>query len=591
MALTWYRRLLPWKSLQPRRRPRKPARYRPSVEPLEGRRLLANFTVTNTNDSGPGSLRQAILDANAQAGPDTINFNISGSGVHTIAPLSGLPAITDTATIDGTSQPGFARNPVIELSGANGRTAVMGLTLSAGGIKVKGLVINRFSLDGILVTRAGQVRITGNFIGTDHTGKVALGNQRAGVDLTGAFASVIGGTGPGEGNLISGNGTGVRIVNEFPAVATNVVDGNKIGTDITGTVTLGNTDGVDVVGAASNTIGGTAAGAGNLISGNKNNGVIIETILNTSPAADIAVLGNKIGTNAAGTAALGNGQAGVLIDGSPFNTVGGTATGAGNLISGNLIGVLIEDEPGLPASHNLVEGNRIGTNTAGKAAVGNTFAGVEVFGASNNTIGGTAAGAGNLISGNGGDGVLLEPGAKFGSKGNFVQGNRIGSDVTGTLPVPNGGVGVELSEANGNIIGGTSAGAGNVISGSTGDGVRIIGALVAASNNLVQGNKIGTQANGTKPLKNGGHGVLVGPGPRTTPSGVAPSAPATPLPSTPSPGSASSTVASSTRTASAATPFSATAAWASTWATTVSPPMTWCRIRTTAPTDSRTSPP
>src|SRR5262249_18160277 len=103
----------------------------------------ATFTVTNTNDSGTGSLRQAILDANANPGLDTITFAI-GSGPRTIAPLSPLPTITDRVVIDGTTQPGYAGAPLIELSGANAGSGADGLSITAGGSTVVALVINRF---------------------------------------------------------------------------------------------------------------------------------------------------------------------------------------------------------------------------------------------------------------------------------------------------------------------------------------------------------------------------------------------------------------------------------------------------------------
>src|SRR4051794_34774789 len=103
--------------------------HRPVLEGLEGQTLLANFLVANTNDSGDGSLRQAILDANGAAGLDTITFNIPGTGVQTISPTSQLPDITDPVTIDGTSQPGFSTTPVIELSGANAGIVATGLVI------------------------------------------------------------------------------------------------------------------------------------------------------------------------------------------------------------------------------------------------------------------------------------------------------------------------------------------------------------------------------------------------------------------------------------------------------------------------------
>ncbi len=91
---------------------------------MEDRTLLSTFLVSNTGDSGPGSLRQAILDSNAATGAtNTIDFDISGTGVQTIAPLSPLPAITNPVLIDGTSQPGYAGTPLIELSGSQAGTA------------------------------------------------------------------------------------------------------------------------------------------------------------------------------------------------------------------------------------------------------------------------------------------------------------------------------------------------------------------------------------------------------------------------------------------------------------------------------------
>ncbi|HEY6045685.1 MAG TPA: hypothetical protein VIU65_03725, partial [Pyrinomonadaceae bacterium] len=157
---------------------------------------MLTFTVTNTNDSGSGSLRQAILDANFSAGPDMIVFNIPGAGVHSITPASALPAITDPVTIDGTTQPGFAGSPIIELSGAiAGPTN--GLDISAGSSTVRGLVINQFG-NGIFLEKDGGNVIEGNFIGTDVTGTQNLGNSVAGVQIACLSANNrIGGTSAG----------------------------------------------------------------------------------------------------------------------------------------------------------------------------------------------------------------------------------------------------------------------------------------------------------------------------------------------------------------------------------------------------------
>src|SRR5215510_12616599 len=197
------------------------------------------FTVTNTNDSGSGSLRQAILDANANSGADKIVFTIPGLGGHTIMPTSALPTITDLVTIDATTQPGFAGSPIIELNGANAGP-VNGINILAGSTTVRGLVINRFtgnnstSGNGIFMEDNGGNVIEGNFIGTDVTGTQALGNSSAGVQVAcGSANNTIGGTAAGARNVISGNNPGVWFT--CTSGSANLVEGNFIGTDVTGT--------------------------------------------------------------------------------------------------------------------------------------------------------------------------------------------------------------------------------------------------------------------------------------------------------------------------------------------------------------------
>jgi hypothetical protein len=209
------------------------------------------------------------------------------------------------------------------------------------------------------------------------------------------------------------------------------------------------------------------------------------------------VLGNYIGTNAAGSEALGN-EFGVVIQ-AANNTVGGTVAAARNVISGNFSsGVVIS----LSSNSNKVQGNFIGTNAAGSADLGNGLRGVEISGGSSgNTIGGAVAGARNIISGNNGAGVSI---GTSGTSANFVQGNFIGLDVTGTFAIGNNDFGVELfSSATFNLVGGSVAGR-NVISGNGGDGVNIRG---GATLNTVQANFIGTNAAGAADLGNGGAGV------------------------------------------------------------------------------------
>ncbi len=185
--------------------------------------LAATYPVTTIADSGAGSLRQAILDANANPGADAIGFAIVGSGVQTIAPTSALPKITDGVTFDGYTQPGSSPNTnapdqgtnavlLIEIDGTNTGTgseaAVLFFAPGSGGSAVRGLVINRGQWAGIRVSGVAGMTIDGNFIGTDPTGTVPHGNTDFGIQVNNGPSSItIGGTTPAARNLISGNGT------------------------------------------------------------------------------------------------------------------------------------------------------------------------------------------------------------------------------------------------------------------------------------------------------------------------------------------------------------------------------------------------
>ncbi len=222
-------------------------RNRPRCEWLEDRTVLSTFLVTNTDDSGPGSLRQAILDSDAATGTtNTIDFAIPATAVQTIAPLSSLPTITNPALIDGESQPGFSGMPLIELSGTQAGGGD-GLQITAPNVTVRGLDIDSFSQGaGIHLTGTGATGdwIYGNFLGTDPTGTQALPNN-FGVEIDGGAANnLIGTNGDGandaaERNLLSANAVaGVWISGQ--GTDGNVVAGNFIGTDVTGTSALGN---------------------------------------------------------------------------------------------------------------------------------------------------------------------------------------------------------------------------------------------------------------------------------------------------------------------------------------------------------------
>ncbi len=479
----------------------------------------ATFTVDSTGDGGDSNtadsvcndgagnctLRAAIEQANSLVGTDTINFSIGGVGVPTISPGSALPTITDPVVIDGTTE----GTGMVELDGSGAGVGVDGLNITAGSSTVKGLVINSFGGDGIEMSSSGGNTIEGNYIGTDVNGTADLGNSSRGVYISDAPSNTIGGTTAGAGNVISGNDSGGVVIVGSGATG-NVVQGNYIGTQADGASALGNgLHGVFINSAPSNTIGGTTAAARNIISGNGQNGIRIIG----SGATLNEVLGNYIGTDVTGSADLGNSSIGVYINNAPTNTVGGTAAGAGNVISGNdSQGVIIS---GSLATGNQVQGNYIGTDVSGTADLGNSSYGVIISEASSNTIGGTASGAGNVISGNDSQGVII---SGSGAAGNEVLGNYIGTDVNGTVELGNATHGVYISDAPSNTIGGTTAAARNVISGNGQNGVFIIGG--GATGNEVLGNYIGTDVNGTADLGNASHGVYISGAPSNTIGGT-----------------------------------------------------------------------
>src|SRR6266849_9551055 len=216
----------------------------------------ATLVVTNTADIGPGSLRQAILDANARPGPDVIAFSI-GSGVQTISPLSPLPFVTDPLVIDGTTQPGFADSPIIELNGSLVSGGGNGLSIFAGSSTVRGLAINSF-VDGcgILLSDGAANLVEGNYIGTDVTGATRKPNG-IGICLSLSDNNTVGGITPQARNLISGNnGHGLILSNANE----NLICGNLIGTDRDGLRSLNNSySGISLLDGTSNSIGGTVA--------------------------------------------------------------------------------------------------------------------------------------------------------------------------------------------------------------------------------------------------------------------------------------------------------------------------------------------
>jgi CSLREA domain-containing protein len=276
------------------------------------------------------TLRAAIEQANSTAGADTINFAIPGSGVKTISPNPGLPEITEAVSIDGYSQPGARPNQKavgndavlkIVLSGASAPYG-SGLRIGASNSTVKGLVVNRWGDTGILVSGSGSTgnRVAGNYIGADAWGTRDLGNGDDGVTIYSAPDNIIGGTTPAERNVISGNGrNGVYI--EGADATGNKIMGNYVGTDKNGTAPLGNfSPGILINGPSNNTIGGTLAGAGNVISAN-----------GSTSYEGVAIYGDgATGNRILSNSIFANGAIGIDLnaDGPTVNDPGDTDTGA-----------------------------------------------------------------------------------------------------------------------------------------------------------------------------------------------------------------------------------------------------------------------
>lgn len=457
--------------------------------------IPAPLLVTTEVDSGAGSLRQAILDANAQSGPDSIHFAIPGGGIHVLTLAGAMPAITEAVVIDGYSQPGASPNSnatfvasnaviMIALDGTSAGVAD-GLVLNSGGSTILGLSIDGFDGNGVTLA-AGSNVIAGCFVGVDASGTTGVGNSGDGIYITDG-AQQIGGADPSQRNVISNNsGNGVYATNDGSTA--NVLN-NFVGTDRTGGFPLGNqNDGVLITGTAAAQIG--AASTGNLISGNAGDGIEL------TGTASVLVLGNRIGTDAAGDSAIANGIRGVYISGGAGgHEIGGTGAGEGNVISGNDFGVITS-----ASSATTISGNYIGTDATGTSAIPNTSMGIDLHDAGN-IVGGTTFAERNIISGNGGVGVRV-----FGASASAtIMGNFVGTDVTGTSAIPNVNFGVLITAGASGAVGGPNPGEGNVVSGNGTHGVY----LSNTTGVPVQGNLIGTDSTGTFAMGNTGRGVNI----------------------------------------------------------------------------------
>ena len=418
----------------------------------------------------------------------------------TITLTTPLPQINRTTDVNGYSQPGASVNTLAAGTNADLRIVLFangqnsGLQVNAPNSRIRGLVFNGYAANAVNLVDAdasGTV-IDGNFVGTTRDGTaLGAGSRFRGILVNGADNVRIGGTAAEERNLFGGNTQeAIRLAS---AADSTLIQGNLMGTDATGTTALANRIGITSLSSTNALIGGTAAGAGNVFSGNSEAGIIVAFPATTGTRVE----GNLIGLDATGAVAIPNGVGVKVGSGTSGNVVGGTAPGARNVMSGNLSSGLQITGPG--TTGNRVEGNYIGTDVTGLIAVPNattlvpSLAGVLInAGASSNTVGGASAAARNVISGNLGDGLQI----LTGSAGNLVQGNYIGLDANGGA-LPNGRHGVVLFDPNGtpvpdNVIDG------NVISNNPRKGVAVdgVGTGTQVTNNLLGADPSGTVAMG-----------------------------------------------------------------------------------------------
>ncbi|MFQ5967888.1 MAG: choice-of-anchor Q domain-containing protein, partial [Acidimicrobiia bacterium] len=410
----------------------------------DGADLVAGNGACNTgglNSQGATecTLRAAIEEANAYAGANAISFDIPTTEPgysaaplsYTIQPATALPSLTDPVTLNATTQPDFPGTPIIQLDGSLTMGGANGFLLQADSSTIRGFVINRFADEGVDLFAANGNTIAGNYIGTDVTGSVALANGDIGVLLNGASANnMIGGTGPSDRNVISGNtSSGVAIRNA--GSDDNSVVGNYIGVNAAGTGPLGNGgQGVELTDFALNTIVGDPAGPPNVISANGQAGISL-----TTNATGAIIRGNLIGTDVTGLAGLGNTAEGVFADADNV-TIGGPGAADGNVVSDNGI-----DGLRLERLNAIVQGNLIGTDATGSGPLGNTDDGIDTgSGTAGSLIGGLGANEPNTIAYNGDLGLAFRniAGLSGAVLRNSIYGNgSLGIDLATNGITPN----------------------------------------------------------------------------------------------------------------------------------------------------------
>lgn len=514
-----------------------------------------------TASDGTNTLRKCVRLANANAGADIINFNLPGSTVITNVVGGGGAwyTITDPVTIDGYTQAGSAAGaPLVELNGAAiGRWFGFSIEGGADGTTIRGLIIYGTNV-GVRVVTSGSHTFSGNFIGVNAAGTAEASNAipEHGMRFESSSNNTIGGTGGLiDRNIISEcNQRGIS----FEGTSTdNTVVGNFIGVDITGVIDLGNSqNGIWAQNCTRLTIGGSTVNHQNIVSGNGWQGIYLDN------CDDLVIQGNVIGLGGDTSTAIGNGGHGIVVSAASDNAIiGGDANGERNYISSNSgQGIRIDN-----SDFAQIQGNYIGVDKTGLLDRGNTSTGIVGQNAEDLTIGGTTAGARNIISANGGHGIsTFATSPRITIKGNMIglgadgatalgnnvysiemvngfdsqiggttqfernfvagsltsygmqivsshrvviEGNYVGTDSTGLLDRGNFSDGIRLDNTEDAVIGGTTRSSRNVVSGNDGNGISLNGTSTGAE---IKANFIGLGADGTTLLINEDNGIFVG---------------------------------------------------------------------------------
>ena len=491
--------------------------YKNSKTALAASTIVVNSTADDQDNDGECTLREAIVASNtdtasgalageciAGSGDDIINFNIAGAGVRTIVPLSQLPPIEAKVDINGYSQPGAAANTAIAPAALNGNLLIEidgtnvanyallfdGDTAGGAGSSVRGLVINRFGENNTIVIGANNITVAGNYIGTDPTGLIDLGNAGPGITwqygTTDTFDAKIGGLSPADRNLISGN----EDAGSYPSNGWTF-QGNFIGVDATGLVAMGNSTagasgGISADNCTDVTVGGDKPGAINVISGNNSHGVAPDFTQNTT------IAGNYIGVGADGTTSLPNGGAGIVLTNSTNALIGGSTEGSGNTIANSTLqGVYL----GTGNDGVVVAGNTVSSNTTG---------GIYTQGGVNITIGGTTSTIANTVDSNGSDGINT-----FESSNVLIGRNTINSNSNiGVLVNGSANVTVDENAVNNNASHGIAlhnsstfaAVQNNTIENNGSNGIDVYNLV---SDSTIEGNFINKNSNNGLQIDNG----------------------------------------------------------------------------------------